>query len=55
MPLAAIATGMVDWVMPVAEMPRRLVEYQRIQERVRLPEEDRPGLPRAEESPDEIA
>jgi hypothetical protein len=29
MPLAAIATGMVDWVLPVAEMPRGLVEYQR--------------------------
>jgi two-component system, chemotaxis family, CheB/CheR fusion protein len=55
MPLAAIATGMVDWVLPVAEMPRGLVEYQRIQKRVRLPEEDQPGLPRAEESADENA
>ena len=55
MPLAAIATGMVDWVLPVAEMPERLVEYQRIQKRVRLPEGERPGLARAEESADENA
>ena len=40
MPRAAIATGMVDWVLPVAEMPDRLLEYQRIQKRVRLPEEN---------------
>jgi hypothetical protein len=26
MPRSAIATGMVDWVLPVAEMPRRLLE-----------------------------
>ena len=27
MPRAAIDTGMVDWVLPVAEMPARLLEY----------------------------
>ena len=27
MPRTAIATGMVDWVLPVAEMPARLVDY----------------------------
>jgi two-component system CheB/CheR fusion protein len=26
MPRSAIETGMVDWVLPVAEMPRRLLE-----------------------------
>jgi hypothetical protein len=25
----------VDWVLPVVEMPNRLLEYQRIQGRVR--------------------
>jgi two-component system, chemotaxis family, CheB/CheR fusion protein len=35
MPRSAIATGMVDWVLPVVEMPNRLLEYQRIQGRVR--------------------
>ena len=29
MPRAAIATGMVDWVLPVAEMPPRLLAYLR--------------------------
>ena len=53
MPRSAIATGMVDWVLPVAEMPNRLLEYQRIQGRVRLPEENLPGLPGIEESDDE--
>jgi two-component system, chemotaxis family, CheB/CheR fusion protein len=55
MPRAAIATGMVDWVLPVAEMPNRLLQYQRIQERVRLPEENPPVLPGIEESDDEVA
>jgi two-component system CheB/CheR fusion protein len=55
MPRAAIATGMVDWVLPVAEMPKRLLEYQRIQERVRLPDEAPLELARVEESEDEHA
>ena len=29
MPQSAIATGMVDWVLPVAEMPGRVFEYVR--------------------------
>jgi two-component system CheB/CheR fusion protein len=29
MPRAAINTGLVDWVLPVAEMPARIVEYWR--------------------------
>jgi two-component system CheB/CheR fusion protein len=29
MPRAAIETGMVDWVLPVAEMPQRLLENLR--------------------------
>lgn len=42
MPRAAIATGMVDWVLPVAEMPQRLVEYQASERRLRLPPEEGP-------------
>lgn len=41
MPRSAIETGLVDWVLPVAEIPQRLLEYQRIQGRVRLPEQNR--------------
>ena len=55
MPRSAIDTGMVDWVLPVAEMPRRLLEYQRTQERVRLPKERRSVLSRADEMDDEKA
>jgi two-component system CheB/CheR fusion protein len=55
MPRSAIATGMVDWVLPVAEMPNRLLEYQRIQARVRLPEENPSVLPGIDESDDENA
>ncbi len=32
MPRSAIETGMVDWVLAVDEMPRQLLEYQKIQE-----------------------
>ena len=42
MPRSAIETGMVDWVLAVDEMPRQLLEYQKIQERVRLPAENQP-------------
>lgn len=42
MPRAAIATGMVDWVLRVAEMPQRLVEYHANEQRLRLPPEDGP-------------
>ena len=39
MPRAAIATGMVDWVLPVEEMPERLIEFLTNGRRLRLPEE----------------
>jgi two-component system, chemotaxis family, CheB/CheR fusion protein len=42
MPRTAIATGMVDWVLPVAEMPARLLDYHRQEKKVRLPPEDGP-------------
>lgn len=37
MPRSAIATGMVDWVLPVAEMPRRLLDYRENRRRIQLP------------------
>ncbi|MBK9714036.1 MAG: PAS domain-containing protein [Kouleothrix sp.] len=42
MPRNAIATGLVDFVLPVAEMPARLIEYWRGAESLRLPPEDAP-------------
>jgi two-component system CheB/CheR fusion protein len=42
MPRAAIATGMVDWVLRVEEMPDRLVGYIGRERRLRLPPEEGP-------------
>jgi two-component system CheB/CheR fusion protein len=50
MPRNAIATGLVDGVLPVAEMPARLVAYRDSLAEVRLPEE-----PEARHAPDERA
>src|SRR5439155_6812155 len=36
MPLTAISTGMVDWVLPVAEMPAKLMEFVRNEDRMKL-------------------
>ncbi len=53
MPRAAIATGMVDWILPVAEMPRRLVQYHAHEQRLEVPPEEGPHpaqpLPAAED------
>ncbi len=40
MPRAAIGTNMVDWVLPVADMPDRLAAYWNTESRLRLPPED---------------
>ncbi|HVE54860.1 MAG TPA: CheR family methyltransferase, partial [Ramlibacter sp.] len=40
MPRTAIGTGMVDWVLPVQEMPARLLSYFRLGAAVLLPPED---------------
>ena len=55
MPRSAIATGMVDWVLPVADMPARLLDYHRQEQRVRLPPEEgpRPALPPTQAAADE--
>ncbi len=36
MPLAAIETGMVDWILPVDQMPARLMDYQKIGRKLQL-------------------
>ncbi|HEX2540413.1 MAG TPA: PAS domain S-box protein [Caldimonas sp.] len=48
MPRSAIATGMVDWVLRLADMPARLTRYHGILPRLQLPPEDgvlHPGVP----------
>ena len=59
MPRAAIATGMVDWVLKAAEMPQRLLAYQGNERRLRLPPEDGPhpaaSAPPANSGTDEAA
>lgn len=39
MPITAISTGMVDWVLSVADMPAKLLEFVRNENRMRLPPE----------------
>ena len=39
MPVTAISTGMVDWVLPVAAMPDKLMEFVRNERRMKLPPE----------------
>ena len=40
MPRSAIATGMVDWVLPVAEMGPRLLHYFELEGQLKLPSEE---------------
>lgn len=42
MPRTAIDTGMIDWVLPVAEMPARLLDYVEREKSLRLPPEEGP-------------
>ncbi len=39
MPQSAIGTGMVDWVLPVAQMPARLLDFVRNEHAMQLPPE----------------
>jgi two-component system CheB/CheR fusion protein len=50
MPRSAIATGMVDWVLPVRDMPARILSYFRLERAVQLPPEENP-----EDNPEEAA
>ena len=47
MPQSAISTGMVDWVLPVADIAPRVLEYYEIGRRMQLPSEQLPVLPDA--------
>jgi two-component system, chemotaxis family, CheB/CheR fusion protein len=40
MPSSSIATGMVDWVLPVAEIPQRLLDYFKLVDKLQLPPEE---------------
>jgi two-component system CheB/CheR fusion protein len=45
MPRTAIGTGMVDWVLPVADIAPRLLAYFRLERHLRLPPEEPPAAP----------
>ncbi|MGN6704198.1 MAG: CheR family methyltransferase, partial [Burkholderiaceae bacterium] len=45
MPLAAIGTGDIDFVLPVAEMPQKLIDLWRNSSRIELPSTDAPDAP----------
>jgi len=45
MPVTAISTGMVDWVLPVAQMPAKLMEFVSNEQRMQLP----PEIPESDE------
>ncbi|UUX95051.1 CheR family methyltransferase [Aquabacterium sp. J223] len=47
MPRSAVATGVVDWVLPVDEIPAKLVELGANMRAMQLPMADRLGLPAA--------
>jgi two-component system, chemotaxis family, CheB/CheR fusion protein len=57
MPLAAIATRMVDWVLCADQIPARLLRYQAHEKRIQLPPESGPNptIPRPGPSGDEAA
>lgn len=45
-PVTAIATGMVDWVLPAKDIAARVVEYFRMEHALKLPsEQEVPSLP----------
>ncbi|HEV7574431.1 MAG TPA: chemotaxis protein CheB [Caldimonas sp.] len=51
MPRSAIATGMVDWILRVGDMPSRLVAYTQVLGRLKLPPEDGPQPAQAAPAP----
>jgi two-component system CheB/CheR fusion protein len=58
MPRAAIATGMVDWVLKVKEMPGQLLEYRNRGNGLKLPCDEGPNPGKASAAPtnaDEVA
>ena len=57
MPEAAIATGMVDWVLRAAAMPARILAYEAREQRLQLPQEvgPHPAISPAVDVPEEEA
>ena len=55
MPRSAIATGMVDWVLPVADIAPRLLSYFKLEKELRLPPEQDPPPAVAKGSTDEAS
>ncbi|HEY4282985.1 MAG TPA: PAS domain S-box protein [Chthoniobacterales bacterium] len=51
MPANAIGTGMVDWVLPVSQMPAKLMEFVRNEHAMQLP----PEIPEAEDADAKVA
>jgi two-component system CheB/CheR fusion protein len=51
MPRSAIATGMVDYVLPASAMPAQIDAYWETSRRMRLPEEAAPAPEQREEGP----
>jgi two-component system CheB/CheR fusion protein len=57
MPRSSLATGMVDWTLPVAQMPERIAQYFSMEKSLRLPPEStqEPAENRALAESDEVA
>jgi two-component system CheB/CheR fusion protein len=58
MPRSAIETGMIDWVLQIASMPSRLIEYRDNGAKIALPSENGPQpmlVPRADADESEAA
>lgn len=53
MPRSAIATGMVDYVLPAATMPAQIARYWETSRRMRLPEEAAPSPEQRKEGSEE--
>ncbi|RCW72490.1 CheR family methyltransferase [Pseudorhodoferax soli] len=51
MPRTAVNTGMVDWVLPIAEIAPRIVQYHRNEYALRLPPEAGPQIAQPGRSP----
>jgi len=55
MPESAIATGMVDWILPTAEMPLRIEKYCNRENELQLPSEDEKEFKARRSSDSELA
>ena len=55
MPRSSIDTGMVDWVLPAAEIPARLLDYFGVEHELRLPPEEEAHAPASELQDEEAA